>query len=456
MPVMLELAFLLFKSPQILFMPNRSVGLNIIAITAGVAFLSFAITIYDSYKERVERIIFSLTPQITLKSISYGGGPKEDALDDATRCEKICRAPFAVYQGDADIDATQHTEMNDEQMEAVETWLAAASSSDSQISANWVIFEELVATISTDRKFSTTQRRFRVLGIKRVMGTTYSPSVDLVFRGREVEERFERGEGILISSALASELGQVSPAAETTTSPSKFDVLLGIKNKTINATVISTHRLGIHSISKDLIIAPYDTAVRLLGHAPDKLPSYLGIAIDNINAVDAVAAEARRQLRPEDVTALAWTSISDLFDQLALYRGIIIVALSLSILVTSINTMVNMNILIMQRTRDIGIIKAMGLSPSRLVWIFIIIGLLQSLIGATLGYGIGLISGFLLNDYINELVKEFIPIERPEIVFSPMLFLLLFTIVATVSVAACVIAARRAVMLKIAENLRGA
>jgi ABC-type lipoprotein release transport system permease subunit len=132
------------------------------------------------------------------------------------------------------------------------------------------------------------------------------------------------------------------------------------------------------------------------------------------------------------------------------------VTLSLSILVTAINTFVNISILIMERAQHIGIMRAMGLSPARLLAVFMAMGLFQSIVGTTLGYGLGILFGFLLDDYINSLVRDFIPITDAKIAPDPLVFASLLAFVAVVSVATCLIAGLRALKNDISDNLRGA
>lgn len=447
MPITLELALLLFRSHRLFVLPNKSVGLNIVAITAGVTFLAFALAIYDSYRDRVERIIFSLTPQVALKSIATDEDGSVIASGEKARCQTVCRSPFAVYQDNANKDAPKFAALSNTQLSAVDKWL---SDNTSEISISWVLFEELASRIAVTDAYSGRKTRYQLLGIKRKSGSKYAPHVDLTFEGEAVRRQFAVGEGVLISAALSQQITSRTGKSATDGYSIRFINDAG----TVDVRVIGVHRLGIHSISRNLIIAPYHIAANLLGRDEGTAPSYIGFTLKDANAADVLASRLRSDLRPEDMTALAWTSVSDLFDQLALYRSIIVIALSLSIVVTAINTIVNMNILIMQRAQHIGILKAIGLPPSKLIWVFVLVGVIQSLIGTTIGYGLGLASGYLLNDYINSLIENFVPIEKAEIVADPIVFAMLFAIVSVVSVLACLISARRAVRLDIAENLR--
>jgi ABC-type lipoprotein release transport system permease subunit len=99
--------------------------------------------------------------------------------------------------------------------------------------------------------------------------------------------------------------------------------------------------------------------------------------------------------------------------------------------------------------------RAMGLTPAQLLAVFTGIGLFQSLVGATIGYSLGIVIGYVLDDHINSLVRDFIPITDARIVADPRTYALILVVVSVVSAVACVLAGRRALKSLISENLRG-
>src|SRR4051794_22575789 len=80
--------------------PNKSIGLNLVAIASGVAFLAFALSIYDGYRSKVEHIIFSLTPHVMVRPGMRLAADEQDARDENSVCIKVCRAPFVVHLPD--------------------------------------------------------------------------------------------------------------------------------------------------------------------------------------------------------------------------------------------------------------------------------------------------------------------------------------------------------------------
>ena len=454
MPVTVALALMLTRAARSRFLPNKSIGLNILAIAAGVAFLAFAISIYDGYKRKVDRIIFSLTPHVTLRPLpDLGSSGEGTERDERAECVRVCRAPSSVHRPNEVAAVASAVRLDKDKLSAVSRWIASQPAHG--VSSSRVLFEEVKLEIRAGKFSSGGARPMRLLGVETLTGSQPSPRVDLTFADDHVRRRFAANEGVLISDTLA---GEIAEATGDKVVPGRFKLTIGPIDSAREIAVIGVHRLGIHSIARNLIIAPYVIAEALASSSGLKMegPTYVGLTLADPPQARALVSLARPALRAVDVTAVAWQSLTDLFDQLELYRWIIVVTLSLAILVTAINTFVNINILIMDRAQHIGILRAMGLTPWRLIAVFVVIGLLQAFVGTALGYGLGIVIGYGLDDYINSLVREFVPISEAGIAPDPAVFLSILAFVAVVNVATCLLAGRRALSLDIAENLRGA
>lgn len=436
-----------FNFSQIL--PNKSIGLNIVAITSGVAFLAFALAIYDGYRGKVERIIYSLTPHVMVRPGFKLVPDDQDARDETAVCIKVCRMPFSVHTPDNAAKGSA-AKFDAEKVKAVVGWLSANAPA---VSASRVLFEEAKLELRS-RTFSTGGLRpMRILGVETLRGSLPAPRIDLTFADDRVGERFRSGSGVIISDALADEIARADGAPVV---PGQSTLRVGSANDLREIKIAGIHRLGIHSISRNLIIAPYGLAAELIGPAGASGPSYVGLTLADPDGARAIGNDLRRGLRSEDLAAVAWQSVTDLFDQLELYRRIIFVTLSLSVLVTAINTFVNISILIMERVEQIGIMRAMGLGPAKLLAVFTAVGVVQSIIGTTIGYGLGILIGYMLDDYINSLVRDFIPITDAKIAPDPLAYASLLGFVAFVSVGTCLLAGIRALRSEISDNLRGA
>jgi ABC-type lipoprotein release transport system permease subunit len=432
------------------WLPNKSIGLNIVAITSGVAFLAFALAIYDGYRDKVERIIFSLTPHVMVRPGLHLARDDGDSRDEMAICLKVCREPFSVHTPD-NAKQTTATRFDDGSVRAITQWAAASAPSGTSVSR--VLFEEAKLEVRS-KSFSTGGLRpMHLLGLEILYGDSPAPRIDLTFSDPAVGGRFRAGSGILISDALADEIAEANGAAVV---PGLSMIRIGPAGDMREVQIAGIHRLGIHAISRNLVIAPYRLAAQLIGSSTAEGPTYVGLNLADPGKARDVGDRLRRALASEELAAVAWQSVTDLFDQLELYRWIISVTLSLSILVTAINTFVNISILIRERAEQIGILRAIGLPPARLLSVFMTMGLFQSIVGTTLGYGLGILIGYLLDDYINSLVRDFIPITDARILPNPLAYASLLAFVSLVSVSTCALAGHRALKSAISQNLRGA
>jgi len=100
-----------------------------------------------------------------------------------------------------------------------------------------------------------------------------------------------------------------------------------------------------------------------------------------------------------DLIAETWIDLnSQLFDAIRLERNVMFIILMFIIVVAAFsiaNTMITVTV---QKTREIGIMKALGANTSQIVWVFLSQGMIVGFFGNVTGLGLGM----LLVRYRNE------------------------------------------------------
>lgn len=86
---------------------------------------------------------------------------------------------------------------------------------------------------------------------------------------------------------------------------------------------------------------------------------------------------------------------------LSFEKNVIVFIILLVIILASFNILTTINITIYEKTKEIGILKALGVKKNRIFNIFILYGIYLGLIGITLG----IIFGLLFMNYLNELLS---------------------------------------------------
>ena len=130
------------------------------------------------------------------------------------------------------------------------------------------------------------------------------------------------------------------------------------------------------------------------------------------------------------------------------------IVLMIIILVAALNILGSLSMIVIQKKRDIGILRAMGMTSRNIQGIFIRQGLIIGIIGALLGGGIGLVFSFLQDQYgMLKLSSAFIIDSYPvQIQALDVVFIMLGTM--ALSLLASWLPAKRASELEPARVIR--
>lgn len=157
-----------------------------------------------------------------------------------------------------------------------------------------------------------------------------------------------------------------------------------------NLKVIGIFHSGMYDYDMNLIFTNLKTAQGILGL--DNQVSAIAVKLDNIYLVDKVKEQLSRVLG-FDYSLKTWTEINpNFFAALRLEKLTMFIILTLVILVASFNIISTLIVMVVEKTKDIGILKALGMNSRRVRKIFtyegLIIGTLGILFGALGGLGL--------------------------------------------------------------------
>jgi len=145
----------------------------------------------------------------------------------------------------------------------------------------------------------------------------------------------------------------------------------------------------------------------------------LGVRIHDYNQANRVAQEIRKLLGPLYEVRSWIEARSNLFTALKMEKTIMFVVVALVIVVATFNIASTLIMIVMEKTKDIAILKTIGASSGHVMAIFICVG---SFIGM-IGTGIGVIAGIKLAKSLDRILNFLNNILGIEL-FSPRIYYL--------------------------------
>jgi lipoprotein-releasing system permease protein len=194
--------------------------------------------------------------------------------------------------------------------------------------------------------------------------------------------------GILIGRDLANALG--ASVGETVTIITQQGTLspFGIQPRPRRFQVAGIFRLGLLEFDAAYGYVSLEAAARLGGEAVD----HLELKVTDLYAAPAIADEIPRMLGADYMTQ-DWGDLNrPLYSALWLEKIAMGIGIGLIVGVAALNIIASLVLLVMEKTRDIAILKTMGASARSVMVIFLlqglIIGVLGTLVGAAAGVAI--------------------------------------------------------------------
>jgi lipoprotein-releasing system permease protein len=137
-----------------------------------------------------------------------------------------------------------------------------------------------------------------------------------------------------------------------------------------------------------------------------------GIGVKTVDPYKAaLVQQALRMALDEDVTAYTWMDMNrQLFDAIGMERGLMFFLMLCVSVVAGfciMNTLITVSVL---KTREVGVMKALGAANSQVVWVFLLQGMVVGLLGTLSGLIVG-IAVVMQRDLIQQMLARILGIE---------------------------------------------
>ena len=174
--------------------------------------------------------------------------------------------------------------------------------------------------------------------------------------------------------------------------------------------------LGLFEFDSEYALVDLTVAERVFGK--DK-PDFMQVRLDDMFASKEVAARIQEHLG-EDYATQDWAQMnSSLFSALWLEKMAISITIGLIIMVAALNIVASLVLLVMEKSRDIAILKTMGSTAASIRRIFMLQGLIIGFIGTAGGTLLGCLVIYVLDRY--QLIH--VPIDVYQISYVPFTLL---------------------------------
>jgi putative ABC transport system permease protein len=201
---------------------------------------------------------------------------------------------------------------------------------------------------------------------------------------------------VVLSNTLATALlGDVDPVGQQIRLNGERFTVIGVYEQAENI---------FSGAMRNWLIVPHSAASRRLKASPD-WSSFLVVPVGAASQADAMddvtaALRASRGMRPADENNFALIrqeAFLDMFNRITgIFFIVMLVLSSIGLMVGGVGVMAIMMISVTERTREIGVRKALGATRREILWQFLIEAVTVTVIGGAIGLALGAGGAFLV------------------------------------------------------------
>lgn len=208
---------------------------------------------------------------------------------------------------------------------------------------------------------------------------------------------FAKLPGLIAGQDVARQLGLVVGDVVSVISPITKPTAVGLLPRVKRFVLVGIFDSGMAEYDSSMVYMDLTTAQRFF--EMDDTVSGVEVRVDALYHAEEVAARLRETLTfPFRVRS--WMEVNhNLFSALQLEKTVYFIVLLLIVLVAAFNIVATLIMVVMEKRKDIAILKSMGSSGSSIARIFIYKGMIIGFVGTILGNLLGYVACFLLKRY---------------------------------------------------------
>ena len=202
---------------------------------------------------------------------------------------------------------------------------------------------------------------------------------------------------IVLGSDLADTIGAAVGDSVLLISPQGDLTPLGEIPKYVRFKLAGTYHTGFYQYDSQMGFLRLADAQHLFDE-PDLL-SVISFRVDDPNNAPQIA-KAIEQSAGQGYMTTNWTEDNrELFKALRLEQIVTFIVIGLIVMVAALNILIALTMMVMEKTRDIAVMMSFGVEPRQIRLIFLLQGLLISVIGTAIGLVLGYVASWAGSHY---------------------------------------------------------
>jgi lipoprotein-releasing system permease protein len=309
-----------------------------------------------------------------------------------------------------------------------------------------------------DKALITSDRSKNFINVKGI-DPTLEPNVTDIARAIEqgsLNDLDRSGSGGLDGIALGHDLSEQLDVSvgDTVTLLTPQGTLspIGVMPRTRRLEVVAIFRLGLFEFDSAYGFVSLPLARRLFDR---ESVDFIQLKVNDIWAAPTVAESIPERLGKNYLTQ-DWAEMNrSLFSALWLEKVAISITIGLIVMVAALNIIASLVLLVMEKSRDIAILKTMGASARSIMAIFMLQGLIIGLLGTAVGATAGYVVSWVLDRYkLIQVPMDVYQISHVPFVVQPADFALVIVAAVVICFVATIYPSRQAARLDPVQALR--
>ena len=192
---------------------------------------------------------------------------------------------------------------------------------------------------------------------------------------------------LVLGSDLTQQIGAQVGDSVLVTSPQGELTPLGLAPKYERFRVAGIFHSGFYQYDSAMSFMRLSDAQQLFSE-PDLL-SVVSFKIDDLYRAPEIGQEIEKAAGPGFMTTNWMEQNRELFRALKLEQVVTFIVIALIVIVAALNILIALTMMVMEKTRDIAVMMSFGVQPAQVRRIFMLQGLLISVLGTVLGLVLG-------------------------------------------------------------------